>query len=193
MNITDYTFKIGDLATIHEGKIKDLNIDLSPNQEGQLDPEMILEADAPTLEGEAILVEPNDFILLPTVMMTVMIAPKRAIGKPFKLLGYLIKLPSSIVMGFGVKYIRYKLTIEMHRLMLETHRFAFQSVISLEQIAKMRLSLLEEEAKVVNADASIFMKQIEQATAKAIFAHKSAIELWKAAITVLTPNDQHWN
>jgi len=193
MNITNYTFKIGELATIHEGKIKDLNIDLSPDREGHLDPEMILDADDPTLAGEDILVEPNDFILLPTVMMTVMIAPKRAIGKPFKLPGYLIKLPSSIVMGFGVKYIRYKLTIEMHRLMLETHRFAVQSVISLEQIAKIRLSLLEKEAKVVNVDASIYMKQIEQATAKAIFAHKQAIELWKATITVLTPNDQHWH
>lgn len=193
MNITDYTFKIGDLATNHEGKVKDLNIDLSPNQEGQLDPEMILEADDPTLEGEAILVEPNDFILLPTVMMTVMIAPKRAIGKPFKLPGYLIKLPTSIVMGFGVKYIRYKLTIEMQRLMLETHRFSFKTAITVEEISKMKLSLLQDEAKLVNADATMYMKQIDQTTAKAIFAHKQAIEEWKAAIKVLTTNDQHWH
>jgi hypothetical protein len=193
MSITDYTFKIGDLATIYEGKVNPFNMDLSPNQEGHLNPEMILEADTPTLEGEAILVEPNDFILLPAVMMTVMIAPKRAIGKPFKLPGYLIKLPTSIVMGFGVKYIRYKLTIEMQRLVLETHRFSFKTVITVEEISKMNLSLLQDEAKLVNADASLYMKQIDQATAKAIFAHKQAIEEWKAAMKVLTPKDQHWH
>jgi len=193
MSISNYTFQIGDLAFIHEVKAKKFKIDLSRDEIEQIEPEIILEDNHTTMAGEPILVEPNDFILLPMAMMTVLIAPKRAIGKPFKLPGYLIKFPSSIVTRFGVRYIRYKLTIEIHRHMLETHRFAFKAGLTLEQICNMRLSLVEEEAKLVNADASIYMKQIDQATAKAIFAHKQAIEEWKATMKVLTPNDQHWH
>lgn len=193
MNISDYTFQIGELAIIHEGKAKKLSIDLLPDPDGQRDPEIIDEAEDTTIDGEPIFVEPDDLILLPKVMLTVMIAPKRAIGKPFQLPGFLIKLPKSIVSEFGVKYILYKLTIETHRLLIETHRFAFKTVFTLEQISKIKLSLFEDEAKIINGNATIYMNQIEQATAKAIFAHKKAIEVWKAALKVLTPNDQHWH
>ncbi len=193
MSTSDYTFQIGDLAIIHEVKPKQFKIDLSRDQNGKMDSEMVIEADHTTFEGEPILVEPNDFILLPALMMTIKVAPKRAIGKAFQIPGYLIKFPSSIVTKFGVRYIRYKLTIEMHRYMLETHQFAFKAGMTLEQILNMRLSLVEEEAKLVNADASGYMKKIEEATAKAIFAHKRVIEQWKAAMKILTLNDQHWH
>jgi hypothetical protein len=193
MNISDYTFQMGELAIIHEGKAKQLSIDLLPDPDGQRDPEIIDEVEDTTIDGEPILVEPNDLILLPMVMLTLKIAPKRTIGKPFQLPGFLIKFPKSIVSEFGVKYILYKLTIETHRLLLETDRFAFNTVFTLEHISKMKLSLFEDEAKIVNANATIYMNQIEQATAKAIFAHKQAIEEWKAAMKVLMPNDQHWH
>lgn len=192
MDISDYTFKIGELALIYEIKVKEWNIDLSQDRDLQMNEEMFVETDYTNLNGELVIIDQNDFILLPN-LMKVMIGPKRPIGNAIQIPGYLIKFPSLIITRFGVRYIRFKLTFEMHRLILETHRFAFKAFMTLEQISNMKLSLVEEEAKLVNADASEYMKKIEEATAKAIFAHKRAIEEWKADMKILSLNNQHWH
>jgi hypothetical protein len=193
MNLQHYSFQIGKMAEIYQGRLTNVTFNLSSAFERKEDFNVSVEEPQPSPSAKSVTVESNDFIIVPNLVPSVTSPPRSSIGKPFCLPGFLIKMPMSIVKPFGVKYIRYKLTIAIHKLILQSHGFGSQSVITLEQIEDIPLTLNELEAKEVNEDLSSYMRRINQAFARAIFGHKQAIDQWQDDINMTTPINNGWH